>query len=125
VVIAELLRDLAGAAGPDELHRQAVVQRAASVLRPPGAFARLDRVAGWLAAWQRTDTPAVAKPALVLAAADHGVVARGVSAFGAEVTTAMIDAIGRAPRRLRCWPRGSAWHCDSSTPAWDSRPRTS
>jgi nicotinate-nucleotide--dimethylbenzimidazole phosphoribosyltransferase len=93
VVIAELLRDLAGAAGPDELHRQAVVQRAASVLRPPGAFARLDRVAGWLAAWQRTDTPAVAKPALVLAAADHGVVARGVSAFGAEVTTAMIDAI--------------------------------
>ncbi|MEX1005427.1 MAG: nicotinate-nucleotide--dimethylbenzimidazole phosphoribosyltransferase [Acidimicrobiia bacterium] len=92
-MIEQLLRDLANAPGPDELHRQAVIQRAARVLRPPGAFARLDRVAGWLAAWQRTDVPAVSKAALVLAAGDHGVVARGVSAFGAEVTTAMIDAI--------------------------------
>ena len=93
MVMAELLRDLAEAPGPDELHRQAVIQRAARVLRPPGAFARLDRVAGWLAAWQRTDVPAVSRAALVLAAGDHGVVARGVSAFPAEVTTAMIDAI--------------------------------
>lgn len=93
MVIPELLGDLASAPGPDELHRQAVLQRAARVLRPPGAFARLDRVAGWLAAWQRTDTPIVAKPALVLAAGDHGVVQRGVSAYPAEVTTAMIDAI--------------------------------
>lgn len=93
MVIEELLRDLADAPGSDELHRQAVIQRAARVLRPPGAFTRLDRVAGWLAAWQRTDVPAVAKPAVVLAAGDHGVVGRGVSAFGAEVTTAVIDAI--------------------------------
>lgn len=92
-MIAEVLRDLAHAPGPDELHRQAVIQRAARVLRPPGAFARLDRVAGWLAAWQRTDVPAISKAALVLAAGDHGVVERGVSAFPAEVTTAMIDAI--------------------------------
>ncbi len=93
MVIAEMLRELAGAPGPDELHRQAVIQRAARVLRPPGAFTRLDRVAGWLAAWQRTDTPTVSNATLVLAAGDHGVVSRGVSAFGAEVTTAMIDAI--------------------------------
>ncbi|MEX1271501.1 MAG: nicotinate-nucleotide--dimethylbenzimidazole phosphoribosyltransferase, partial [Acidimicrobiia bacterium] len=69
-MIEQLLRDLANAPGPDELHRQAVIQRAARVLRPPGAFARLDRVAGWLAAWQRTDVPAVSKAALVLAAGD-------------------------------------------------------
>jgi nicotinate-nucleotide--dimethylbenzimidazole phosphoribosyltransferase len=93
VVIAELLRDLVAAPGSDELHRQAVIQRAARVLRPPGAFARLDRVAGWLAAWQRTDIPAVSKPAVILAAGDHGVVGRGISAFPAEVTTAMMDAI--------------------------------
>ena len=88
-----MLRDLAHAPGPDELHRQAVVQRAARVLRPPGAFARLDRVAGWLAAWQRTDVPSVSRAGLVLAAGDHGVVERGVSAFPAEVTLAMVDAI--------------------------------
>lgn len=93
MVIDELLAELEDSPAADELHRQAVTQRAARVLRPPGALARLDRVAAWLAAWQRTDTPAVEKPALVLAAGDHGVVARGVSAYPSEVTTAMVDAI--------------------------------
>jgi nicotinate-nucleotide--dimethylbenzimidazole phosphoribosyltransferase len=92
-VIDALLRQLAGAPGPDELHHQAVTQRAKRVLRPPGALARLDDVAAWLAAWQRTDVPEVSHPALVLAAGDHGVVERGVTACPAEVTRAVVDAI--------------------------------
>ena len=92
-VIEGLLRELADAPGPDVLHHQAVTQRAKRVLRPPGALARLDDVAAWLAAWQRTDVPEVTRPALVLAAGDHGVLERGVSTYPAEVTRAIVDAI--------------------------------
>src|SRR5690606_15559700 len=55
---------------------------------------RLDRIAAWLAGWQRTTRPAVARPALLLAAADHGVAAQQVSAYPTEVTQAMVAAIG-------------------------------
>jgi nicotinate-nucleotide--dimethylbenzimidazole phosphoribosyltransferase len=93
VVIDEMQQQLAAAPGADELHRQAVTQRAASVLRPPGALARLDGVAAWLAGWQGTDVPAVERPALIIAAGDHGVVHRGVTSYPSEVTAAMVDAI--------------------------------
>lgn len=77
----------------DLLARTAVMERAARVLRPAGALARLDELAAWLAGWQRTDTPSVDKPVVVLAAGDHGVARRGVSAYPPEVTRAMVDAI--------------------------------
>ena len=78
---------------PDERARRAVADRAASVLRPPGALARLDEVAAWLAGWQRTERPAVERPHAVVFAADHGVATAGVSAYPAEVTAAMLDAL--------------------------------
>src|SRR6185503_16927370 len=58
-VLGSLLVDLPD---PDEVSRAAVAQRAASVLRPTGALSRLDDVAAWLAAWQRTERPAVEDP---------------------------------------------------------------
>ncbi len=85
-----LLRDLPE---PDEATRDAVAARAESVLRPTGALARLDEVAAWLAAWQRTERPAVRTPHAVVFAADHGVAAAGVSAYPAGVTVAMLDAL--------------------------------
>ncbi len=90
-LLASLLTDLPEA---DEAARAAVAERAASVLRPTGALARLDEVAAWLAAWQRTERPAVDAPHAVVFAADHGVAAAaGVSAYPTEVTVAMIDAL--------------------------------
>ena len=78
-LLASLLTDLPEA---DEGARDAVAERAASVLRPTGALARLDEVAAWLAAWQRTERPAVDAPHAVVFAADHGVAAAaGVSAY--------------------------------------------
>ena len=85
-----LLSDLPG---PDVASRDAVAARAATVLRPTGALARLDEVAAWLAAWQRTERPAVERPHAIVFAADHGVAAAGVSAYPAEVTVAMLDAL--------------------------------
>jgi nicotinate-nucleotide--dimethylbenzimidazole phosphoribosyltransferase len=90
-LLASLLTDLPE---PDESARAAVAERAASVLRPTGALARLDEVAAWLAAWQRTERPAVDAPHAVVFAADHGVAAAaGVSAYPTEVTVAMLDAL--------------------------------
>ncbi len=73
--------------------RAAVTARAAQVLRPGGAFARLDEVAAWLAGWQRTERPAVERPVAVVFVADHGVASAGVSAYPASVTAAMLRAL--------------------------------
>jgi nicotinate-nucleotide--dimethylbenzimidazole phosphoribosyltransferase len=89
-VLASLLADLPE---PDDRARAAVERRAASVLRPTGALARLDEVAAWLASWQRTERPAVERPHAIVFAADHGVAAAGVSAYPTEVTVAMLDAL--------------------------------
>ena len=89
-VLSELLVDLPG---PDRAARDQVAARAATVLRPAGAFARLDEVAAWLGGWQGTSAPRVQRPHVAVFAADHGVSAEGVSAYPAEVTAAMVDAI--------------------------------
>lgn len=83
---------------PDETTRSAVADRAAKVLRPPGALARLDEVAAFVAAWSRRSTPSIDRPWVLVFAADHGVAAAGVSAFPAEVTAEMLRAVqlGRA-----------------------------
>jgi nicotinate-nucleotide--dimethylbenzimidazole phosphoribosyltransferase len=90
--------DLDGLPEPDAGAAAAVRARAATVLRPAGALARLDEVASWLAGWQRTARPVVGRPACVVFVADHGVAARGVSAYPAAVTAEMLRALseGRA-----------------------------
>lgn len=80
---------------PSADHREAMAARASHVLRPSGAFARLDEVAVWLAGWQRSDRPTVERPSVLIFAADHGVAVRGVSAYPAEATAAMKQAIDR------------------------------
>jgi nicotinate-nucleotide--dimethylbenzimidazole phosphoribosyltransferase len=76
----------------DEAAHDAVAARAADILRPSGALARLDEVACWAASWQRTSTPAVHRPAALIFAADHGVTAAGVSKYPTDVTAAMLSA---------------------------------
>jgi len=78
---------------PDEASADAVRERSRDVLRPAGALARLDEVAGWLASWQRTVSPSVKAPALIVFAGDHGVTSEGVSAYPSEVTAAMLRAL--------------------------------
>lgn len=87
------LRDaLAELAEPDLAAGDAVRDRAADILRPAGALARLDDLAAWMAEWQGTPTPAVRKPAALIFAADHGVAAAGVSKYPVDVTGAMLAA---------------------------------
>ncbi len=94
-----LLRDrLVDLPAPDEAARATTRERADGVLRPAGALAWLDDVAVWKAGWQRSPTPTVERPAVLVFAADHGVAAAGVSSYPSEVTAAMLDATrqGRA-----------------------------
>ncbi|GAB3258985.1 nicotinate-nucleotide--dimethylbenzimidazole phosphoribosyltransferase [Alteromonas gracilis] len=86
------LLDLEDLPAPDDGARAAVAERAAQVLRPAGALARLDAVAAHVAAWQRSSEPAVRRPVGLVAAADHGVAVAGVSAYPTEVTAAMTAA---------------------------------
>lgn len=91
-VVTWLREALAGLPGPDLGAAAQVRERAAHILRPAGALARLDDLAAWMAAWQHTATPAVRRPVVVIFAADHGVAAAGVSRYPADVTAAMLEA---------------------------------
>ena len=93
VTVIDVATGLAEAPHEDSLAKTAIVHRAANLLRPPGSLHRLDEIAAWLGAWQRTDTPAVETPVLLIAAGDHGVAARQVSALRPDLTIATIDAI--------------------------------
>ncbi len=64
--------------------------RNSQLTKPPGALGRLEDVAIWLAGWQGTDTPRVTAPQVAIFAGNHGVVAKGVSAFPPEVTAQMV-----------------------------------
>ena len=90
--MSRLLDVLADLPGPDLAAGDAVRARAADILRPAGALARLDELAAWVAEWQRTPTPAVRRPAALVFAADHGVAAAGVSKYPIDVTAAMLSA---------------------------------
>lgn len=84
---------LLGGTPPDRSAMDRVARRVERVLRPDGAFARLDEVAVWLAGWQRSEMPAVRSPAVIVFTADHGVAAQGVSAYPSTVTAAMHRAL--------------------------------
>ena len=73
-----------------ETYRQQAIQRQNQLTKPPGSMGQLEQLAITLAGLQHTDQPSVEKVAILLFAADHGVVAEGISAFPQSVTAAMI-----------------------------------
>jgi nicotinate-nucleotide--dimethylbenzimidazole phosphoribosyltransferase len=90
----ELLeRTLASIRQPDE----AAVAEAARLLdaktKPPGSLGRLEELACRLAGIRGVVPVRPPVPAIVVAAADHGVAARGVSAYPQEVTAQMLANI--------------------------------
>src|SRR5438477_8772297 len=58
--------------------------------KPRGSLGRLEEVAVRIAALRGVAVPSVPEAAIVVAAADHGVAAEGVSAYPQEVTAQMI-----------------------------------
>ena len=86
----EMRRILRELPGPDLAAGEAA-RRQAELTKPPGALGRLEEIAAWLAAWQGRHPPRVDRPRVAVFAGNHGVAARGVSAYPAEVTAQMVQ----------------------------------
>ncbi len=77
--------------GPDLSAVEAVRARDSRLTKPAGSLGRLETLVEWLAAWQGKAMPRVDRPVVAIFAANHGVAARGVSAFPASVTQQMVE----------------------------------
>ena len=86
------IRDLiASMPEASEASRQAVRARQAELTKPLGSLGRLEDIVAFLAAWQGKPKPSVDRPLVAVFAGNHGVVEKGVSAYPASVTRAMVD----------------------------------
>ena len=101
-LLADRLADLPG---PDTEAATAVTRRASEVLRPAGALQWLDDVAAWTAGWQRSETPVIERPAVLVFAGDHGVTAAGVSNYPSDVTAAMLTATQNGQATINAFAR--------------------
>ena len=76
--------------GPDAAALTGAADRNGQLTKPPGALGRLEDLAQWYAGWRGTARPALDAPQVIVFAGNHGVAARGVSAFPPEVTVQMV-----------------------------------
>ena len=88
--IAEFRNRLGALPGPDAAAIAGAQDRNGQLTKPPGALGRLEDLAIWYAGWRGTARPALERPQVVIFAGNHGVAARGVSAFPPEVTVQMV-----------------------------------
>ncbi len=65
-------------------------ERQARLTKPPGSLGRLEGLAEHIAGITGADRPSLDRRLVIVAAGDHGVTARGVSAYPAEVTGQMV-----------------------------------
>ena len=83
----------------NHLSRQSTIDSAAEaaamdhndqLTKPPGALGRLEALAFWYRGWRGGENVEISAPQIIVFAGNHGVAARGVSAFPAEVTAQMV-----------------------------------
>jgi nicotinate-nucleotide--dimethylbenzimidazole phosphoribosyltransferase len=77
--------------GPDIEAGTAAAVRQAQLTKPAGSLGRLEELAIWLATWQARHPPRFDHPRTLVFAGNHGVAARGVSAYPASVTAQMVQ----------------------------------
>ncbi len=82
---------LAQLPGPDLEAGTAAALRQAQLTKPAGSLGRLEELAIWLATWQGRHPPRLDRPRTIVFAGNHGVAARGVSAYPASVTAQMVQ----------------------------------
>jgi nicotinate-nucleotide--dimethylbenzimidazole phosphoribosyltransferase len=64
--------------------------RQQNLTKPPGSLGRLEELAIWLAQWQGREAPRLDRVTIAVFAGNHGVAARGVSAYPQAVTAQMV-----------------------------------
>src|SRR4051794_15540976 len=68
----------------------AAARRQQNLTKPPGSLGRLEELAVWLARWQEHATPRLDRITIAVFAGNHGIAARGVSAYPPQVTAQMV-----------------------------------
>jgi len=76
--------------GPDAGAVAAAAAREAQLTKPAGSLGRLEDIVLWLAAWQGRHPPRLDRPRVCVFAGNHGIAARGVSAYPSTVTAEMV-----------------------------------
>ncbi len=85
------LRDLVQTLPQTDTHsRNVASERQKLLTKPAGSLGRLEDIAIWLASWQGRAAPLLGKCQTIVFAGNHGVAARGVSAFPPTVTEQMV-----------------------------------
>jgi nicotinate-nucleotide--dimethylbenzimidazole phosphoribosyltransferase len=88
------IRDLLARLPPIDAEAVAATRaREGRLLKPPGALGRLEEIAEWLSGWTGKAPPQITRPLVAVFASDHGVAARGVSAYPQAVTRQMLEAM--------------------------------
>ena len=84
-------------------------ERNAQLTKPAGSLGRLEEMAIWYGAWRGVAKPAIKNPQVLIFAGNHGVAARGISAFPVEVTAQMVGnfAAGGAAINQICKAMGA------------------
>ncbi len=76
---------------PDLEAAAAAEAREGQLTKPAGALGRLEEITRWVCQWQGRHPPRVDHARVCVFAGNHGVAARGVSAFPADVTAQMVQ----------------------------------
>jgi nicotinate-nucleotide--dimethylbenzimidazole phosphoribosyltransferase len=77
--------------GPELEAGTAAVLHERQLTKPAGALGRLEELSHWLCTWQGRHPPRLDHPRTSVFAGNHGVAARGVSAYPAAVTAQMVQ----------------------------------
>lgn len=88
---------------PDPAAAEVARARQGQLTKPPGSLGRLEDLAVWAAGWQRRAIPRDEPIQVLVFAGNHGIAARGVSAYPSAVTAQMIanfEAGGAAINQL-------------------------
>ncbi|MCK8455332.1 nicotinate-nucleotide--dimethylbenzimidazole phosphoribosyltransferase [Sphingomonas faeni] len=88
---AAFLAALHGLPQADATARSAAVARQGQLTKPTASLGRLEDIAVFMAGWQGNPLPRLDRGSAVVFAGNHGIVARGVSAFPASVTAQMVS----------------------------------
>jgi nicotinate-nucleotide--dimethylbenzimidazole phosphoribosyltransferase len=75
---------------PDQSVIEAARARQGQLTKPAGSLGRLENIALFFAGWQGRERPRIERARVVVFAGNHGIAARGVSAFPADVTAQMV-----------------------------------
>lgn len=85
--IRAFCRDLPGG---EQRYADAAARRQQILTKPPGSLGRLEELAIWLAQWQGREQPRLDRVTVAVFAGNHGIAARGVSAYPQAVTAQMV-----------------------------------